>query len=160
MSEITGDIESYSQISLKQTSADIYAKHPSTDVWFLLYKIDDGEVLVWRTTDPPPFIYANPVGHSYVWWNWTFDYLAIYQHILIPRYGFAPIPLEQQDSAQRLALANSYPAELGLCCEALGLPYKKDPEAARQCSVCRGRRRPRSARLSILLSVNVISRYC
>jgi hypothetical protein len=28
-----------------------------------------------------------------------------------------------------LALANAFPAELGLRCEALGLPYKKDPEA-------------------------------
>ena len=29
----------------------------------------------------------------------------------------------------RRALASAYPAELGLCCEALGLPYRKDPEA-------------------------------
>jgi DNA polymerase len=29
----------------------------------------------------------------------------------------------------RRALANAYPAELGLCCEALDLPYRKDPEA-------------------------------
>jgi hypothetical protein len=34
-----------------------------------------------------------------------------------------------QDCAQRRALANAYPAELGLRCEALGLPYRKDPEA-------------------------------
>jgi DNA polymerase len=74
-------------------------------------------------------VFADPVGHKFVWWNWTFDYIAIYQYVLIPRYGFAPISLEQQDCAMRLALANAYPAELGLCCEALGLPYKKDPEA-------------------------------
>src|SRR5262249_51045939 len=45
------------------------------------------------------------------------------------RYGFPPLPLENQDCAQRLALANAYPDELGLRCEALGLPYRKDPEA-------------------------------
>jgi DNA polymerase len=49
--------------------------------------------------------------------------------VLIPRHGFIPIPREQQDCAMRLALASAYPAELGLVCEALGLPYKKNPEA-------------------------------
>src|SRR5215471_8174889 len=43
--------------------------------------------------------------------------------------AFLSLPIEQQDCAQRLALANAYPAELGLRCEALGLPYCKSPEA-------------------------------
>jgi DNA polymerase len=51
------------------------------------------------------------------------------KHVLIPRYGFVPIAWERQDCSMRRALASAYPAELGLCCEALGLPYRKDPEA-------------------------------
>ena len=31
----------------------------------------------------------------------------------------------------RLALANAYPAELGLLSQALGLPYRKDPKAVK-----------------------------
>jgi hypothetical protein len=64
-----------------------------------------------------PEIFANPVDHRFISFNWTFE------------SGFVPIPFEQQDCAMRLALANAYPAELGLCCEALDLPYRKDPEA-------------------------------
>ena len=75
---------------------------------------------------PQPF--ANPTEHTFVTDNWDFERLIL-THILIPRYGFVPIPIENQDCAQRRALANAYPAELGLRCEALGLPYRKDPTA-------------------------------
>src|SRR5262249_47679132 len=60
--------------------------------------------------------------------NWDFE-RAMHAQILVKRYGFLPLPLENQDCAQRLALANAYPAELGLRCEALGLPHRKDVEA-------------------------------
>ena len=62
--------------------------------------------------------------------NWTFEH-AILEHVLIPRYGFRPIPLEIQHCSPTLALANAYPAELGLLAQALGLPYRKDPAARR-----------------------------
>ena len=67
-------------------------------------------------------------GYKFVSDNWEFE-RAIHASILVRRYGFPPLPIEQQDCAQRLALANAYPAELGLRCEALGLPYCKSPEA-------------------------------
>src|SRR5262245_21840399 len=78
--------------------------------------------------DPPPEPFINPTAYKFVSDNWTFEN-AILRYILIPRHGFVPIPIENQDCAQRLALANAYPAELGLRCEALGLPYRKDPKA-------------------------------
>ena len=51
--------------------------------------------------------------------------------ILIPRHGFPVIPLERWHCSMRLALANAYPAELGLLSQALGLPYRKDPKAVK-----------------------------
>src|SRR5262249_7680862 len=128
MHEVIWDIETFSQINLKEHGAYIYATHSSTGVHFMCYAIDDGEVQVWRPGDPPPESFVNPTEYKFVSDNWTFDN-AILQHKLIPQYGFVPIPIEHQDCAQRLALANAYPAELGLRCEALGLPYRKDPEA-------------------------------
>jgi DNA polymerase len=128
MSPVYFDIETFSAINLKTSGAHIYAAHASTGVHFLCYAIDGGEVQTWRPGDPVPEPFANPGGHTFVSHNWQFE-RAILRHVLIPRYGFTPIALEQQDCAQRLALANCYPAELGLVCEALGLPYKKDPEA-------------------------------
>src|SRR5262245_29911732 len=125
-----GDIETFSLRNLKECGAYVYASDSSTGLHFFCYAIDDGEVQVWRPGDPvpPPFTTTAVEHNNYSWWNWSFE-RNIYAEILVPRYGFAPIPLENQHCAQRLSLANSHPAELGLCCEALGLGYRKDPEA-------------------------------
>jgi DNA polymerase len=128
MPTVVWDIESLSDISLKEHGAHIYATHPSTDIHFICFAVDDGEVQTWRPGGPVPGPFANPAGYRFVSHNWIFEN-AILRRVLVPRYGFAPIAWENQDCAMRLALASAYPAELGLCCEALGLPYRKDPEA-------------------------------
>ena len=122
------DAETFSRRELKKCGAHIYATDPSTGIHFLCYAVDDGEVQTWRSGDPVPAPFADPAGHLFITDNWTFE-RAILEYVLIPRYGFAPIPIENQDCAQRRALASAYPAELGLRCEALGLPYRKDPAA-------------------------------
>src|SRR6516165_7932063 len=122
------DIETFSQCNPKDYGAHRYATDPSTGIYFFCFASDDGEVQVWRPSDPVPEPFANPTGHLFISDNWEFE-RAIHTHILVKHYGFPPIPIENQDCAQRRALANAYPAELGLRCEALGLPYRKDPEA-------------------------------
>src|SRR5262249_18343019 len=128
MANIFWDLETYSQVNLKERGASVYAGDPSTDIFFLCYAVDDGEVQTWKPGDPVPEPFAEPAKHSFVSDNWDFE-RNIHAQILVSRYGFPSLPIENQDCAQRLALANAYPAELGLRCEALGLPYRKDPEA-------------------------------
>jgi DNA polymerase len=128
MPTVIWDIETFSHVSLKERGAHIYAQHSSTGIHFVCFAVDNDEVQTWRPGDPIPEVFADPSGFTFVSHNWTFEN-AILQHVLIPRYGFVPISWASQDCALRLALANAYPAELGLCCEALGLPYRKDPEA-------------------------------
>src|SRR5262245_45095247 len=122
------DIETYSQVSLKERGAHIYAGDPSTDVFFICYAIDDGPIETWKPGDPVPTPFADPSRYWFCCDNWQFE-RAIHAQILIPRYNFPPIPIERQDCAQRRALASAFPAELGLRCEALDLPYRKNPEA-------------------------------
>jgi DNA polymerase len=122
------DTETYSQRSLKECGSHIYAADPSTGIHFFCYAIDDGPVETWRPGDPVPVPFANPSRYFFVSDNWTFE-RGIHAEILVKRFGFPPIPLKNQDCAQRRALAFAYPPELGLRCEALGLPYRKDPEA-------------------------------
>jgi DNA polymerase bacteriophage-type len=123
------DCETFSDIGLKEHGAYVYAGHASTGIHFFCYAIDnDDEVQTWRPNDPVPEPFANSLSYVFVSDNWEFE-RAIHARILVERYGFPDIPIENQDCAQRLALANAYPAELGLRCEALGLPYRKDPEA-------------------------------
>jgi DNA polymerase len=124
------DNETYSQCSLKEHGAHVYAGDPSTDIHFFCWALDDGEVQTWRPGDPVPAPFTNPTRYTWVSDNWEFE-RAIHAHILVKRYGFPSIPITNQDCAQRRALAHAFPAELGLRCEALGLPYRKDPEARR-----------------------------
>jgi DNA polymerase len=128
MPTVYWDVETYSQISLKEHGAHVYAAHASTGAYFVSYAVDDGPVETWEPGNAVPAPFANPPGCRFVSDNWTFEN-AILQHVLIPRHGFAPIPMEDQDCAQRRALANAFPAELALRCSALSLPYRKDPEA-------------------------------
>ena len=134
MPTVYWDVETYCDLSLTEHGAYLYAKHPSARPLVLCYAIDDGEVQTWRPDVPPPAIFLNAADRPDDFWfvsdNWTFENLIL-EHVLIPRFGFRPIPIERQDCAQRRALTNGYPAELGLRCEALGLPYRKDPEARR-----------------------------
>ena len=112
------DIETYSQVSLKERGAHIYSADPTTGIHFLCYAIDDGPVETWRPGDPVPVPFVNPPRYFFVSDNWTFE-RDIHTEKLVKHYGFPPIPDRHQDCAQRRALAFAYPPELGLRCEAL-----------------------------------------
>ena len=127
------DIESRSACNLKTRGAWHYASDPSTEPLMLCWAVDDSEVATWRPGDPvpAPFIAAsNTDGWDVIAHNWDFERF-FYELILIPRFGFPSIPPDRWHCSMRLALANAYPAELGLLSQALGLPYRKDPEALR-----------------------------
>jgi DNA polymerase len=130
MSIVYWDVETFSCCKLKDCGAHVYAADPSTGVFFVCYAVDDGEVQTWRPSDPVPVVFAAPTSHTFVSDNWTFERLIL-KHVLIPQHGFVPLALEQQDCAQRKALASAFPAELGLRCEALELPYRKNLAARR-----------------------------
>src|SRR5262245_40600202 len=126
--DVYWDVETSSKRELTECGAFIYAADPSTDIHFFCYAVGNGEVQTWRPGNPPPAPFADPTRYTFISDGWDFD-RNIHARILVERYGFAPIPIERQDCAQRRALASAFPSELGLRCEALGLPYKKDPEA-------------------------------
>jgi DNA polymerase bacteriophage-type len=136
MRTIFWDVETYSDLSLLEHGAYRYAKDPSTRPLVLCFAVDDGGVQTWLPGDPPPAVFheaadnPDPAIWRFVSDSWTFENLIL-AYVLVPQHAFRPLPLEIQDCAQRLALANAYPAELGLRCEALALPYRKDLEARR-----------------------------
>ena len=126
MQHVYWDFETFSQVNLKDRGAHIYANDKTTGIFFFCYAVGAGEVQTWYPGHPVPF--ANPTDFLFVSDNFSFE-RAIHESILVRRYGFPSIPLEHTDCAERRALAASYPAEMGLRCEALGLPLRKDPEA-------------------------------
>ena len=128
MQTVYWDVETFSQVNLKDRGAHIYANDKTTGIFFFCYAVDAGLVQTWNPGDRMPAPFANPADFLFVSDNFGFE-RAIHENILVRRYGFPPIPLENTDCAERRALAASYPAELGLRCEALGLPFRKNPEA-------------------------------
>jgi len=132
MRTVVWDIETRSAVSLRESGAYIYSIDSTTQPLCPVYAIDDTEPQLWLPAGPAPSVFleiaANPKGWRLVAHNYEFE-RAILENILIPRYGFRPIPLEAQHCTQRLALANAYPAELDLLAQALSLPYRKDPAA-------------------------------
>lgn len=128
MQRVYWDIETFSQVNLKDRGSHIYASDKTTGIFFFCYAVEAGEVQTWYPGDPMPTPFAIPSDFLFVSDNFGFE-RAIHENILVRHYGFPPIPLEHTDCAARRALAASYPAELGLRCEALGLPFRKNPEA-------------------------------
>ena len=140
------DIETRSTVNLTLSGAWKYAAHPSTSILCMYIAVDDGEPERWLPGDPIPAAFIAAAQHPDDWkliaHNHEFE-RAIYQLILMPRFGFPPIPLTVQHCTQQLASRNAYPAELGLLSQALGLPYRKDREAAKAMRELSRPRKPR-----------------
>src|SRR5262249_11983259 len=106
MTNVYWDCETYSLCALNERGAHIYAGDPTTNFHFFCYAIADGEVETWKPGDPVPAPFANPTEYKFVADNWEFE-RAIHARILVERYGFPPLPIENQDCAQRLALSGT-----------------------------------------------------
>jgi hypothetical protein len=140
------DIETRSTVNLTLSGAWKYAAHSSTSVLCMYVAIDDGEPERWLPGDPIPAAFNDAAEHPDDWkliaHSHEFE-RAIYELILMPRFGFPSIPLTVRHCTQQLASRNAYPAELGLLSQALGLPYRKNREAAK---AMRDLSRPRKPR--------------
>jgi DNA polymerase len=133
MHTVVLDTETRSTVNLRDSGAHIYARHAATAPLCLVYTIDAAEPELWLPSDPAvPAIFAqiaaNLDDYEAVAHNAEFD-RAIYEQVLVPRYGFPFLPLTVWHCSQRLAMAAGYPAELDRLAVALDLPYRKDPEA-------------------------------
>jgi len=125
------DTETGSPRSLHESGAWAYAACPDTRIWCLCFAVDNSEVHSWVPDDPVPEVFktiaADPANWQVLSHNIEFD-RAIYEHILVARYGFPSLPLDIQHCSMALALANAYPPELARLCAALGIEYQKDRE--------------------------------
>src|SRR5258707_10028762 len=99
------DIETRSTVNLTLCGAWNYAAHPSTSILCMYLAVDDGEPERWLPGDPIPAAFVAAAQHPDDWkltaHNHEFE-RAIYQLILMPRFGFPPIPLTVQHCTQQL----------------------------------------------------------
>ncbi len=128
------DFESRSTLDLRVVGLDNYARHPSTDVWCMGYALQDhiGEHAVSLLTRED---FAKPNmagvigrildGGLVVAHNASFE-LAIWNHILVPRYGWPELKPEQCICTMALAYSMALPGALENAAAAVGLEMQKD----------------------------------
>jgi DNA polymerase len=126
------DYETRSTVDLRVVGADVYAQHPTTDVWVAAYCVDDGEIKLWKPGDPvpPEFLEAARNPDCVSAHNARFERL-IEAHIMGPRYGWPTVPLERHRCTMAMASALALPAKLEKVAEALKLEQQKDKNGHR-----------------------------
>jgi len=136
------DSETRSLADLPVTGAYRYAHHDSTDclVWGYLFDDEPGAAVwspqkYWGNTEasarcPDPECPEDLLDHvrsgGYImFWNAFFD-RHIWNSVMVRRYGWPELKLEQVLCAQAQAEANNLPGKLEKACEALRFPRGKD----------------------------------
>lgn len=107
-----------------------YAEHETCEVLTFSYNLKAGAgPRRWQPGQPIP---ADLVAHvlagglleshncGFEFWVWTF--------VLVPRYGFPPLPVEQQRCSMAKARAFGLPGGLDPLGNVLNIEHKKDPE--------------------------------
>lgn len=127
------DFETRSTVDLKKAGLDVYAKHRDTDVWCMAFALDDGPVELQTPTEPllddigldPFFFDFVRTGGTVVAHNAAFE-LAIWNSIMVPRYGWPELKPEQVVCTMAMAYAMALPGSLENAAAAVGLDVRKD----------------------------------
>jgi DNA polymerase len=121
------DKETFSECDLKQAGAYKYAQTPSTDC-LLTSGLVEGERTIrrWRPGDRYPYADIHRDDIEIHAWNSQFERL-IWQHVMVPRYGWPKLALEQfvcVSAQARITAAG--PAKLDIAGKFFNRRHKKD----------------------------------
>ena len=123
---IHGDFETRGTVDLKEVGADVYTKHPDTDVWCFAWAIDDEEPRIFAPQyDTPWELYEAMKTATFAAHNANFE-LAVWNNIMVPRYGWPRLDPERVICTMAMAYAMALPGSLENAAAALGLTQQKD----------------------------------
>lgn len=139
MTKLHCDFETYSAIDLKAQGLDVYARDPSTGVHCMAYAFDDGPVRV--ATDSGFEMACLERGDAFKSLDYVLEHVrsgglvyahnapfewAIWNFILVPRYGWPELKIEQMRCTMAMAYAMALPGALEAAAPALGIAQRKD----------------------------------
>ena len=129
---LRGDFETRSVIDLPKRGVHIYASDPDTDVWCFAYAFNEEPVDIWIKGDPLPKRIETHIksGGIFKAWNASFE-LAIWNSIMVLRYGWPILKIEQCRCSMASAGAMSLPLGLDKSAKALNVDDEKDAEGYR-----------------------------
>lgn len=140
MSRLIFDLETRSELDVKEVGPHKYAAHPSTEIMHVGYKIDDAPAKVWLPLDGDPMpsdlekalkkqfhsmglvVAHNAEFELEVWNNQVLRYQDKYKYILLR---------DNISCTAARAAARGYPRKLEVLAEALRLATLKDKEGHR-----------------------------
>ena len=136
MTHLHIDFETRSACDLKVAGLDNYAKHPTTDVWCMAFAFDAEGVLLWDQADCADAHDRDGVFHHVksgsivVAHNAAFE-LAIWNNVMVKRYGWPELKPEQVRCTMAMSYAMALPGALENAAAALGLAAQKDMAGSR-----------------------------
>jgi len=131
------DFETRSEVDIKKSGAWVYSLHPSTEILCMAVKQYDSEVYLLKpeeldlnkpsTLTLPSVIRCGTLVEAH---NAFFE-KAIWQNIMVKRYGWPEIKPEQWRCSASVAAYHALPRSLGGAGKILGLSTIKDDEGKR-----------------------------
>ena len=147
------DFETRSTVNLTKTGVYPYAANPHTGIWCMAYAFDDEPVDIWVPGDlgggirgiiPQHVVNHVLYGKEIRAWNAQFERI-IWNEIMVRRYGFPPLVLEQVYDTAADAAALALPRALEKAARVLGLETQKDMDGHRlMMQMAKPRRPPKS----------------
>ena len=134
MTELFLDFETRSAADLKEVGLDNYARDPSTNVWCMGWTLGDDEIyLAGPNSEGSTFggrfmcfaLYHVEKGGTVVTHNAAFE-LAIWNNVMVPRYGWPELKPEQCVCTMAMAYAMGLPGSLERAAPAAGIKQQKD----------------------------------
>jgi len=119
------DFETRSEVDIWKSGAWIYSTSPTTEVLCVAFAIDDSLVYLndWfmlrQLAEDPDTLF---VAHN------AFFERSIWANILVPKFGFPPVPLRRWRDTMAKACAYSLPKSLDKAAEAMHLTQGKDKQ--------------------------------
>lgn len=128
------DFETRSACNLKTAGADVYSKHPTTDILCAAHAEGDAPVELWKRADGvagmfPVFSYIKH-GGIVAAYNAPFEY-AIWNNVGVKKYGWPALPASQLVCVMAQAYAMALPGSLDGSSSAMGLTEAKDSKGHR-----------------------------
>lgn len=127
------DFETRSTVDLKRTGIYPYAESFDTDVWLMAYGTTLDDVRVWYRGQEMPADLRRHIerGGTVSAWNAGGFERHIWREIMVKRYGWPAVLLEQWNDTAALAAVMALPRGLDEAARVLKLTQRKDQEGYR-----------------------------
>lgn len=127
-----GDFETRSACDLKKAGADLYSRHPSTDINCFGFAFDDEDPSLIKRNEPLPERVFEHIasGGKFVAHNVNFE-LSLWNNVCAPKYKWPKLKPEQTECTMAMSYAMALPGTLEKAAAAMGIDQQKDMAGSR-----------------------------